>query len=224
MPDIVLALGGDGTLLSAMDCFAQVPIMGINYGTVGFLTSANEHELEDAITALKNGSFEMEERTLLEIHHKGVTYLAFNEAVIKGLTKVVTLDLHIDGMHINTLRGDGVIVGTPSGSTAYLLATGTPIVSPKVDCFIIAALNEYSLTRHSMIVDCSRELSITLKGPMRGNHVYLVYDGKPEIIMEEGDEVRIKRAPFSARLLFLHKNHFFHSVKKKLKYGECNPG
>lgn len=224
LPDLVITLGGDGTLLSAIDHYPSVPILGINFGNVGFLTAAHRDQLPEVLGLLREGKLYSEQRTLLEITHREVQYYALNEMVIKGITKVVDLDLLIDEYPVNSMRGDGIIIGTSSGSTAYLLSTGTPIVTPSVDCFIISGLNEYSLSRNGIIVDSNRELKVRLTGPMRNSHVFLVYDGKPEVPMDEHDEITIRRAPFYGTLLFMKKNHFFEALQYKLKYGQCRPG
>ena len=219
--DLVISLGGDGTLLRAVTLF---PGVGINYGNLGFLTAASDSELEHGITRLKQGKYFLEERPLLEVHHKKHCYYIFNEIVLKSISKVVDVELLVDGLRINTLRGDGVIVGTATGSTAYLLALGNPIVSPTIECMMISGLNVHSLSRHSIILDTKHVLTLRLRTLHAQDQAFLIPDGGKALPLSEGAEILIKRSKKSAPLLFFSKQHFFTALQEKLNYGTCEPG
>ncbi|MDH4249216.1 MAG: NAD(+)/NADH kinase, partial [Deltaproteobacteria bacterium] len=135
--ELILAMGGDGTVLRALDLEFECPVLGINYGTVGFLTAGDRDDLEHLVRRLLNQDFFISERMLLRCTWKDRSINVVNEVVLRAQWRMVNIDVMVDDTKIRTIRGDGVIVGTPTGSTGYLLSTGSPIVMPDAQCFVV---------------------------------------------------------------------------------------
>jgi len=150
--DLVLSFGGDGTVLAALSLFPQCPVLAVNFGNVGFLTAGDREELTDMLQSVLEGKYIISERSVLECVHPHGKDFAVNEVVVRGATRLIAVELTINEKHIRRVRGDGVIVGTATGSTAYLLAAGSPIVMPELRCMIIAGLNEYDFRSRHLVV------------------------------------------------------------------------
>ena len=161
--DLVITIGGDGTVLAGLIRFPGCPVLAINYGTVGFLTAGNREELDKILTRIQEGSFTYSERSILECSHPHGTAYAVNEVVIKGATRLVGLQLIINGQPIRKIRGDGFIVGTATGSTGYLLAAGSPIVMPELRCMILSGLNEYDFRARHLVVTNDSNIELILR-------------------------------------------------------------
>lgn len=215
--DLVMSLGGDGTVLRALRTHPGVPVLAVNFGTVGFLTQCDRDDLDRVLVRLLADDYHVEERLTLQIEHDGVTSRCINELVIKGGTSMVSVRISINGRVVHTPRGDGVIVGTPTGSTAYLLSTGAPVVTPDVDCIILKPLNEYSFSSRTIILPGSAEVRLDIEEG-RKDDVGLVIDGGNRIPVDPGDTVLVRRAELPARLVYFEADYFFRNLKERLRW------
>jgi len=216
--DVVLAMGGDGTVLRAMSAYAGTPVLAVNYGSVGFLTQADKDGLPDCLLKLVSGKGKIEERLTLSVTHRGAAYRAINEIVIKATTNMIAVKISVDGRSVHRARGDGVIVGTPTGSTAYLMSTGAPIVVPDVDCMIIKPLNEYSISSRSLIVGGSSRVTLDIE-PDREDEIGLAVDGGDRVRVDIGDSIVIERSTVPARLVYFKDDYFFRNLRERLGFG-----
>lgn len=215
--DLVIALGGDGTVLRALTAHPSTPVLGVNFGSVGFLTQSDRDQLDNLLVRLLADDYRIEDRLTLSVTHNGRTLRAINEAVLKAQIHMLELEIGVNGRIIHCPRGDGVIVGTPTGSTAYLLSTGAPIVTPEVDCFLIKPLNEYSLSSRSVVVPGSARISLTIKSS-RDDAVSLVVDGSEVARLNVGDTVELARSPQPARLICFEEDYFFRNLRERLRW------
>lgn len=224
--DLVIVLGGDGTMLSIARLLAPygVPLIGINQGRLGFLTDIALSEVETVLAAMLEGEFEQEERRLLACEHvrEGSSperSLALNDVVInRGVTgSMIECAIHIDGRFVSSLRADGLIVATPTGSTAYALSSQGPIVHPAVPAFALVPVAPHALTHRPIIVSDQSVLTITvLKGRDAGLHC----DGQSHFRLQEGEEVRISRAVERVQLLHPRSYDYYAMLREKLHWTE----
>ncbi len=216
--DLVLSFGGDGTVLAALSFFPQCPVLAVNFGNVGFLTAGDREELTEMLQSVLDGKYIISERSVLECVHPQGTDYAVNEIVVRGATRLITVELSINDQHIRRVRGDGVIVGTATGSTAYLLAAGSPIVMPELRCMIIAGLNEYDFRSRHLVVTSDSQIRLEISPHTHEKEIYLSADGKEKVPLEIGDEVIIRESERQAKLIFMEKNYFFHNLSSRLSW------
>ena len=223
--DLVISFGGDGTVLAALSLFPQCPVLAVNFGNVGFLTAGDREELADMLKSVLEGNFIISERSVLKCEHAhGVDY-AVNEIVIRGATRLIAVELSINDQHIRRVRGDGVIIGTATGSTAYLLAAGSPIVMPELRCMIITGLNEYDFRSRHLVITADSIVRLAVSDQTHEKEIYLSADGKGKVPLEIGNEVLIRESSRKAKLIFMEKNYFFHNLSSRLSWfrsGENN--
>ena len=216
--DLVISFGGDGTVLAALSLFPQCPVLAVNFGNVGFLTAGDREELEEMLQNVLYGNYFISERSVLECVHPHGTDYAVNEIVIRGATRLIAVELNINDKHIRRVRGDGVIVGTATGSTAYLLAAGSPIVMPELRCMIIAGLNEYDFRSRHLVITADSKIRLKISDQNHEKEIYLSADGKGKIHLEIGQEVLIRESNRKAKLIFMGKNYFFHNLSSRLSW------
>jgi len=223
--DAVLVLGGDGTLLRAARLVGGrgVPIVGVNMGSLGFLTEVRFDERYAALEALIAGCYGIEERMLLnvEVTRDGVPlpmFLALNDAVInKGaLARIIELEIKIGEQPALSTRSDGLIISTPTGSTAYSLAAGGPIIYPTMEAIVITSICPHSLTNRPLVMPSRQELEVRL---LRGKSVMLTVDGQVGTPLLPNDYIRIRRAETPLKLLLPFRKRFFDLLSEKLKWG-----
>ncbi len=220
-PDLVLTFGGDGTLLSgariAMKCSA--PLLGINLGTVGFLTEEEPDQLEAALTAVLEGRFSPEERGLLRVLNvrTGETFDAMNDAVITrgGYARLIQVNATVNGQAYGTFTADGMIVATPTGSTGYSLSAGGPIVAPDVHCLMITPVCAHSMTHVPCVVSESSVVRLVLN-PQRQQTAELQVDGVSVGTLQAGDRVEVSGSEKKITLLRLRPADFFGLIRRKL--------
>ena len=215
--DLLIALGGDGTVLRALTAYPDVPVLAVNFGNVGFLTQSDREEFDRVIMRLLSDDYFIEERLTMEICHRGQTYRSINEMVLKGVTHMVEVDIYINDRLVHTPRGDGVIIGTPTGSTAYLLSTGAPLVVPDVDCLIVKPLNEYSFSSRTIILPGNANIRLKLDSN-RETDVRLTVDGLSPVRLDDGDELTITRSHQPARLVCFESDYFFRNLRERLRW------
>ena len=224
--DLVVVLGGDGTLLSAARFTAtvDVPLLGVNLGSLGFLTEVPLPSLYSMLDAIAQGRAAVERRSLMQVQLlRGDTvrgrYLVFNDAVVNKTTlaRLNTYDLHIDKAFVASYRADGMIVATPTGSTAYSLSAGGPVLMPTVSALVVTPVAPHSLTHRALVVPDSAEIEILLHS--EEEVAYLSLDGQPGLDLRDGDRVRCSRSEHHVSL-FRSGTDFFHLLRTKLKWGE----
>ena len=217
MVDLIIAFGGDGTVLRALERYPDVPVLAVNYGNIGFLTQCESEDLLPTLQRVLDGKCRIEERLTLSIIADGWTERAVNEVVIKGERHMIEVEVAVNGTRISRPRGDGLIVGTPTGSTAYLMSTGAPIVTPEVDCMIINPLNEYSFSSRPIILPGSADVELTIH-LTRDTTVSVCVDGRAPRVLDEPRTLRVKRAPRPARLVTFNTEYFFDNLRERLKW------
>lgn len=223
--DALVVLGGDGTLLHAARLIGSsgVPIIGINLGSLGFLTEVKLDEMYTALEELIAGRYDIEERMLLDVEvirdeESIARYRALNDAVInKGaLARIIDLEVSANSQPVLLTRSDGLIISTPTGSTAYSLAAGGPILYPTLDAIIIESICPHSLTNRPLVIPDRLELRVCLR---RGQDVYLTVDGQVGMPLRPQDCLRIGRAETSLKLMLPFGNNFFKLLREKLGWG-----
>lgn len=224
--DLVVVLGGDGTLLSAARATApvDVPLLGVNLGSLGFLTDVPLSSLFPMLDQIAQGKAAVEQRSLMQcelLRGQEVlgNYLVFNDAVVNktALARLNNYDLFIDKVFVSSYRADGMIVATPTGSTAYSLSAGGPVLMPTVNAFVITPVAPHSLTHRPLVVPDSVEVELLLRSDKEV--AYLSLDGQPGLDLCDGDRVRCRRSKHSVSL-FRTDHDFFHVLRTKLKWGE----
>jgi NAD+ kinase len=225
---LLLVLGGDGTLLAAARVAAPlgIPILPINMGSLGFLTSFTLEEMYPALEETLAGHLSSSERVMLDVQlERGGTVIerqsVLNDAVVnKGeLARMIDLELTIDGDVVCRYHADGLIVATPTGSTAYSLSAGGPIVHPAVESWVITPICPHTLTDRPLVVRDSSLVEINLSADTES--VFLTLDGQTGIPMQAADKVRIKRAAEKLNLIQPPKKSYFDILRSKLKWGEA---
>ena len=224
--DVAIVLGGDGTLLSIARQLApyDVPLIGINLGRLGFLTDIPLAAMHDTLSAILDGRYSEERRTLLQASILRVdaaqeAALALNDvAVSRGtLGGMIDLAVEIDGQFAYAMRSDGLIVATPTGSTAYALSANGPIVHPQVPAILLVPVAPHSLSNRPIAIADSCNITMTL---LKGKDAAAHCDGQAHFGMQEGDRVTIRRAPYHVRLLHPAGHDHFAMLRQKLHWGE----
>jgi NAD+ kinase len=224
--DVVLVLGGDGTLLSVARLVGDlgVPILGINLGGLGFLTAVTAEEMLSALEALRRGELVTEERVMLaaRVTRQGerlTDYVALNDVVVtkSAMSRIITLGVSVEGQFATGYRADGLIISTPTGSTAYSLSAGGPIVFPTMDAMVLTPICSHTLTYRPIVLPGTQVLQVTLESDQ---DVMLTLDGQVGFALKRWDTVEIRRAAARTRLLRVPHQHFFTVLRTKLKWGE----
>lgn len=218
--DIIITIGGDGTILRTQSLITgkKIPVFGINMGTVGFLTEISPEETFHAIKEVLDGNYFIEERTRLEVWHNRKLAPALNEVVLmtRKPAKMLHLEIKVDEEHVEELRADGLIIATPSGSTAYAMSAGGPIVDPRVDAFIIVPICPFKLGSRPTVVSGSSVIQVKLL--REGKKAKAVIDGQYEEEINYMDEVIFSKSKENAYFVRLTKD-FYKKVREKLIKG-----
>ncbi|MFU0823815.1 NAD(+)/NADH kinase [Clostridium sp.] len=220
--DMIIVLGGDGTILRTARSIAkfEVPILGINMGHLGFLTAVEILEIEKAIENIGNGNYTVEDRMMLqcEISNKGniKTYNSLNDIVVsKGtLSRILNYEIYIDDKFYTSFNSDGVIISTPTGSTAYALSAGGPIVYPTLDVISLIPICPHSMQTRSIILESSSEISIIVNS--KNEQVFLTIDGQESIDLEKSRKIRVKKYNFKCKLIRINGYNYFEVLRKKI--------
>jgi len=223
-PEFVLVLGGDGTLLSAARAIgeAEIPLLAVNLGSLGFLTEVRLDEMYATLTAVVEGRCPVESRALIECRlvrdgQEIATYSALNDAVIKStVARLISFELRVNGEHVVEYQADGVIVATPTGSTAYSLAAGGPVLMPGVDAILLTPICPHSLTHRPLVVGGDAHISVRLNSGANG---VLSVDGQVGMPVAQGDQIDCRKAPYRVRLLRMRRS-FFDILRGKLRWGQ----
>ncbi|MGA2355747.1 MAG: NAD(+)/NADH kinase [Terriglobales bacterium] len=225
-PDLALVLGGDGTLLSAVRAVAKVGtlILGVNLGTLGFMTELTLSDLYPALEAIEKESYVIDSRCMLSgaLVRAGetlATHAALNEVVVSksAIARLNHFELFVDAEFVSSYRADALIIATPTGSTAYSLGAGGPILNPDVNAFVVTPVSPHGLTHRPVVVRDTVEIEIHVKTGKE--EAYLSFDGQVGLPARDGDIVRCVKSEHHARLLRFQKT-FFEVLANKLHWGE----
>jgi NAD+ kinase len=224
--DALIVLGGDGTLLSMARAVGDlgIPILGVNLGGLGFLTATTLAEMFPALEALLAGSLAVEERMMLgaRVVRGGQAigeYVALNDVVItkSAMSRIIDLAVSVDGQHATAYRADGLIISTPTGSTAYNLSAGGPILFPTMDAVVLTPIAPHTLSNRPIVLPGAQRIDVTLRVDQE---VMLTMDGQVGVPLRERDVVEVQKARARIRLLRFHPKDFFSVLRTKLKWGE----
>ena len=224
--DLLIVLGGDGTLLSMARAVGDlgVPLLGVNLGGLGFLTATTLDEMFPALEAYLGGRMEIEERMLLaaRVIRNGQTlceYAALNDVVItkSAMSRIIDLSVSVEGRYATAYRADGLIISTPTGSTAYSLSAGGPILFPTMDAIVLTPICSHTLTNRPIVVPGTDRIEVTL---LADQEVMATMDGQVGVGLREGDTVEIRKAASRIRLVRFPQKDFFSVLRTKLKWGE----
>jgi len=227
--DLLVVIGGDGTLLRAirMSAHKEVPILGVHMGYLGFLTEVTANEVCDALESVIKGDYIQEERTMFNatIVRDGNTISSqhvLNDVVINksALARIIDIEVWTNSTFITCYRADGLIVSTPTGSTAYNLATGGPIVHPKVDAIILTPICPHVLSNRSIVLPDFQEVAIIVNSGKSSDDIYLTLDGQRGFPLKSGDKIMVKRGELKAIMLRFPYRDYFEILRSKLGWQE----
>jgi NAD+ kinase len=229
--DLIIVLGGDGTLLSMATRIAtagrDIPILGVNFGSLGFLTETRIDELYANLESVLNGTALFDERAMLvaEAHRSREPFdsrIVLNDVVFTkaALSRIIELNVSVSTGTVTRVKADGLIVASATGSTAYNLAAGGPIVHPRVDAIVLTPIASHTLTNRPIVIPGSEVISVRPSINDNADEIYVTYDGQTGYPLQKGDEVRIRKAPQRLRLVKAPARNYFELLREKLKWGE----
>lgn len=229
--DVALVLGGDGTLLSMAKAIAEsghdVPILAVNFGSLGFLTEITRPEIFQALDAVINNRATHDLRMMLRTTaaRKGQTafsHMALNDIVFTrtALSRMIELSVSVGDQFVTAVKADGLIVATPTGSTAYNLAAGGPIVHPSMDALVLTPIAPHMLTNRPIVIPTEREVRVRSMSTNAGDEVYVTVDGQTGFGLQEGDEIAIAKSDRPLRLIRSTTRSYFEVLRQKLKWNE----
>ena len=218
--DFLISVGGDGTLLSVVRKSYKYdkPVLGINLGTLGFLTDISMEQLPSFIKDLKNNIYKIDNRMMVEGSINLDKFVAFNDIVIsrKSISSMIKISAKIDGKHFNSYDGDGVIVSTPTGSTAYNLSVGGPIVHPLTDAFIVTPVAPHSLTQRPLVMPAEFEIEFKI---IDNQGAVVIVDGQDIYEVEQNQSIKVKIASKKAKMIHRVQRNYFEVLNEKLRWG-----
>ncbi len=218
--DFLISVGGDGTLLSVVRKSYKYdkPVLGINLGTLGFLTDISMEQLPSFIKDLKNNIYKIDNRMMVEGSINLNKFVAFNDIVIsrKSISSMIKISAKIDGKHFNSYHGDGVIVSTPTGSTAYNLSVGGPIVHPLTDAFIVTPVAPHSLTQRPLVMPAEFEIEFKI---IDNQGAVVIVDGQDIYEVEQNQSIKVKIASKKAKMIHRVQRNYFEVLNEKLRWG-----
>lgn len=227
--DMVVVLGGDGTILRAARAVGPkgIPILGVHFGQYGFITEIHPPDIKPALERVLAGDYLISERLMLNatLSRAGkeiASYSAFNDVVVaKGpLARLLRLSLSVDNKQIAVYAADGIIVATPTGSTAYSLSAGGPVVNPNVDVLIISPICPHTLNARSLVIPASESVRMVAECDKDDSSTMLTIDGQIGVEMQCSDQVEVKRAELPAKIVVWHPLSFYDKLQSRLRWGE----
>lgn len=228
--ELIIVVGGDGSMLNAARLLAEtdVPVMGINRGNLGFLTDIAPTKLVDSVTQIVNGKYRRAKRFLLDCHiYRGEQLIgqntAFNDVVLfpGEISRMIEFDVAVDGKHLYQQKSDGLIVATPTGSTAYALSGGGPILHPKLDAIALVPICPHTLSSRPIVVDGNSHIEIRVT-PATMTSPQVSCDGQVQIAVESGDNICIKKSQKTIHLLHPVDYDYYHILRTKLGWSSKN--
>ena len=229
--DVVLVLGGDGTLLSMAKAIAEsgrdVPILAVNFGSLGFLTEITRPEILSSLDTVLNNRATHDLRMMLRATatrraQAPLSHMALNDVVFTrtALSRMIELSVSVGDQFVTTVKADGLIVATPTGSTAYNLAAGGPIVHPSMDALVLTPIAPHMLTNRPIVIPTEREVRVRSTSSNAGDEVYVTVDGQTGFGLQEGDEIAIVKSERPLRLIRSTTRSYFEVLRQKLKWNE----
>jgi NAD+ kinase len=224
--DLIVVLGGDGTMISTARLIgdAEVLVLGVNYGSLGYLTDFRIEEMFPALEAIFRGEYDVDRRVMLHAEHlRGDESLAtgrvLNDVVINkaALARIIEIEVSLNGLFVNSFRSDGLIVSTPTGSTAYNLSAGGPIIYPSMNAVVLTPICPFTLTNRPIVIPDDAEIELKLEKENEG--VVLTLDGQIGYTMKEHDRVRIRKSRTTFNLVQPPNRNYFDVLRNKLKWG-----
>jgi NAD+ kinase len=227
LSDIIIVLGGDGTMLSSCRLVGNrgVPILGVNIGGLGFITEVQLDKLYEVMEKILSDGCPVEERLMLtaKVRRLGeiiTEYAVLNEVVINkaALARIIDLETYVNNTYVTTFKADGLIISTPTGSTAYSLSAGGPIIYPTLDNIVLTPICPHTLTNRAMVLPGDTAIAVILRAPTE--RVYLTLDGQVGFSVMQNDIIEVVKAPFKTKLLIPCDRDYFQILRTKLKWGE----
>ena len=225
--DLIVVLGGDGTMISTSRMIGDpdVLVLGVNYGSLGYLTDFRIEEMFPAIESIINGEYSVDRRVMLDAEHwRGDERLAYgrvlNDVVINkaAIARIIEISVHLDGLYVNSFRSDGLIVSTPTGSTAYNLSAGGPIIYPSMNAMVLTPICPFTLSNRPIVVPDDAHIELILQNENEG--VVLSLDGQTGYSMLADDRVRIRKSETTLNLVHPANRNYFDVLRDKLKWGK----
>ena len=225
--EFAVVLGGDGTILRVARTLGPlgIPILGVNLGRLGFLAETDFKNLYPTLKKALQSKLAVEERLMLQVAHfrgekkPSTVSVAFNDCYMHGGSRIIEIETYLNDEYLTTYVGDGVIVSTPSGSTAYSLAASGPIVSPDVPVVLVTPICPHSLAQRPLVISSRDNLKLKVKH-YPGDSVRLSLDGQEHVKIKQGDTISIEKAPQKAKLLVLPGRNYYEILRTKLRWGE----
>ena len=229
--DLVVVLGGDGTLLAMAKAIAEsgrdIPILAVNFGSLGFLTEITRPEIFTSLEAVLDGRATHDLRMMLRASTRRArtgrsTHMALNDVVFTrtALSRMIELSVSVGDQFVTAVKADGLIVATPTGSTAYNLAAGGPIVHPAMDALVLTPIAPHTLTNRPIVIPAERDVRVRSTSSNAGDEVYVTIDGQTGFALHEGDEIAIAKAERPLRLVRSTTRSYFEVLRQKLKWNE----
>ena len=227
LSDLIIVLGGDGTLISTCRLVADkgVPVLGVNIGGLGFLAEIPVEKLYEMLEIVLTGNCPIEERLMLRaqvLRHGALIaeYNVLNEVVVNkaALARIIDLETYINQSYVTTFKADGLIISTPTGSTAYSLSAGGPVLYPTLDNMVVTPICPHTLTNRPIVLAGNSVIEVILRSPTE--RVYLTLDGQVGFSVMQNDTVVVVKSPFKTRLLIPCDRDYFEILREKLKWGE----
>ncbi|MBA2378422.1 MAG: NAD(+)/NADH kinase [Blastocatellia bacterium] len=224
--DLIVVLGGDGTMISTARLIGdhEVLVLGVNYGSLGYLTDFRIEEMYSALESIFEGNYEIDRRVMLGVEHRRRDKMlakgrVLNDVVINkaALARIIEIDVDLNGLFVNSFRADGLIVSTPTGSTAYNLSAGGPIIYPSMNAIVVTPICPFTLTNRPIVIPDDAVVELTLKNENEG--VVLTFDGQIGYPMESGDRAVIRKSGTTFNLLQPPNRNYFDVLRNKLKWG-----
>ncbi|MEW6675586.1 MAG: NAD(+)/NADH kinase [Nitrospirota bacterium] len=225
--DVIVVLGGDGTMLSVCRLVGDkgIPILGVNVGGLGFITEVQRDELYEVLEKVLTKECSFEERLMLTAYilrhgERIAEYIVMNDVVVnKGaLARIIDLETYINHTYVTTFKADGLIVSTPTGSTAYSLSAGGPILHPTLNSIVLTPICPHTLTNRPIVLPDDVLVEIVLRS--QSENVFLTLDGQVGFSLRQDDIVEVRKAPFKTKLLIPCEKDYFQVLRTKLKWGE----
>lgn len=222
--DCAIVIGGDGSLIDVARVLHErdIPILGINMGTLGYLTEVEINNIDEALQKVISGEYVLEKRMMLEgIWDDGQKDVALNDIVVtrKGVLRVIHFELYVNGELLNSYEADGIIISTPTGSTAYNLSAGGPIVEPTASLIVITPICSHALNTSSIVLSAEDEIEIVIGKGRNGmvEEVFTTFDGADMISLKTGDKIIIRKSDTFTKIMKLSKVSFLEILRRKMK-------
>ncbi len=220
--DVIIVIGGDGSMLAAARQFwhTEIPLLGINRGHIGFLVTHNPSHLDGVLQVLK-GEYHQESRMMLNIKHEGATHAVLNECIFsrRETGRLVELQLYLENQFLSSIRADGLIIATPTGSTAYAMSAGGPIINPNIQAMLIVPICPHKLSSRPIVIPADSRLRVEICESNRVNPV-LGCDGQDKGVLKPGERITVEKHSHVIKLLHAPNYEYYKNLREKLNWEE----